>query len=121
MINITFQTIFNKLNVFPALLKKNAINEAQRSAEECAQIARSLVPVDTGALKSSIRVERDEELGWSVVVGDGDDTTYGHFVEYGTVHQAAQPYMTPASEQTRSPFLIHMGEVPEKVAQAISG
>lgn len=121
MFNVAVQTIFNKLNAFPALLKKNAVNQAQQSAEDCAQIARSLVPVDTGALRDSIKVVKDSELGWAVEVGDDEAVGYAHFVEYGTVHQSALPFITPASEQTRSPFLLNMGEVPEKVVETLRG
>ena len=32
-------------------------------------------------------------------------STYGHFAEFGTVHHGAQPFMIPAAEEQRNPYL----------------
>lgn len=59
--------------------------------------ARRLVPVRTGDLKGTIRVE---EEGEAVMVRAGDDKVdYAGKVELGTDRQAAQPYLRPAGEQ----------------------
>jgi phage gpG-like protein len=57
----------------------------------------SMPGVDTGALINSIQVEED-----------GSDTTvvytnqeYAPHLEYGTIHMAARPFMTPAAEAAR--------------------
>lgn len=66
--------------------------EIQDAAEEIEFLAKEIVPVDTGALQASIHV---------VPFGDDAvqvraDMPYAAYVEYGTAHAAAQPYMTPA-------------------------
>jgi HK97 gp10 family phage protein len=48
---------------------------------------RSLAPVDTGALRDSI-----DETSNGVEVG----VDYGVYVEYGTAHNAPQPFTVPA-------------------------
>jgi HK97 gp10 family phage protein len=62
--------------------------------------SQQIVPVDTGALRASGGVEvvsRD-----TVNVGYGEE--YAPYVEYGTVNQDAQPYLTPAFEQNVETF-----------------
>lgn len=53
--------------------------------------ARSRCPVDTGRLRASITVKR---LPQGVVVGS--NVEYAGYVEYGTRHMAARPYLRPA-------------------------
>jgi len=62
-----------------------------------ATTARRLVPVRTGALKGTIRVEEQGEV--TVVSAGDDEVDYAAKVELGTEHQAAQPYMRPSVEQ----------------------
>lgn len=56
--------------------------------------AKSIVPVDTGALQETIRVEVEGETV-NLMAGD-DNVDYSLHVEFGTVKMAAQPYMRPA-------------------------
>jgi HK97 gp10 family phage protein len=63
-------------------------------ADLIVELSKANVPVDTGALRDSITKSKD---GDSIMVKT--DTGYGGFVEFGTVFQAAQPYMQPAAEQ----------------------
>ena len=78
------------------------VNKDARRLRKClgqtvATTARRIVPVRTGALQGTIRVE---EVGDSTVVRAGDDKVdYAADVELGTERQAAQPYMRPATEQ----------------------
>jgi HK97 gp10 family phage protein len=53
--------------------------------------ARRRCPVDTGRLRSSITVKRSAQ---GVTVGS--NVEYAGYVEYGTRHMAAQPYLRPA-------------------------
>lgn len=58
--------------------------------------ARRLCPVDTGRLRASITssgLQRDARGSYVEV---GTNVTYAGFVEFGTRHQAAQPYLRPA-------------------------
>ena len=63
--------------------------------EVIAEGARALVPIDTGALYDTIRVEVEGEVV-QLVAGDDADVDYHMHVEFGTIKMAAQPYMRPA-------------------------
>lgn len=56
--------------------------------------ARRLVPVRTGYLKSKIYARIQE---WVAQIGA--DAAYALFVELGTRHMRAQPYLWPAIQQ----------------------
>lgn len=64
-------------------------------------MARTLVPVDTGFLRTSITVGhpsgRDTAPG-DLEVQIGPEAAYGVYVEYGTTKRGGRPYMTPAAE-----------------------
>lgn len=62
--------------------------------------AKARVPVDTGALRDAIHVERVDESTYLVVAGNGD-VYYGHMVENGTVREAPRPFLIPAAESAR--------------------
>jgi phage gpG-like protein len=56
--------------------------------------------IDTGALVNSIQtiVRGTEGAVYT-------NQEYAEFLEYGTVNMAARPYMTPAAESARGPFM----------------
>lgn len=57
--------------------------------------ARRACPVDTGRLRSSIvSVPGRDAVGPFVVIGTNVD--YAPYVEYGTRHMGAQPFLRPA-------------------------
>ena len=77
---------------------------AEAHAEAVAELARELVPVDTGELQSSIHVEDGALPASRRVVASA---AHAPHVEYGTVHMAAQPFMTPAGQRTPGlPFYL---------------
>jgi HK97 gp10 family phage protein len=60
-------------------------------AADIKALAQKLVPVRTGYLRSTIyAVVKD----WAANIGA--DATYAYFVEAGTKHMRAQPYLYPA-------------------------
>lgn len=63
----------------------------QAFAETFLNVAKDLVPVDTGYLRSTITASASD---------DGccceTDCDYAQYVEYGTVYMGAQPYFEPA-------------------------
>jgi HK97 gp10 family phage protein len=69
-------------------------------AERVAQGAQARVPVDSGALRNAIHVERQDEGAYRVVAGDGD-VFYGHIVEHGSVRVPPRPFLLPAAESVR--------------------
>lgn len=64
---------------------------------------RRLCPVDTGYLKSTIEILLDRKA-FEALVGTWK-TDYAHYPEFGTIHQAAQPYVRPAFEKYKDAFL----------------
>lgn len=70
-------------------------------ADDVAETARQIVPVDTGTLQESITSE-----GGRV----STDVPYAAFVEYGTSYTPPQPYMRPAADTTDDAGAIHAGE-----------
>jgi len=93
---------------------KRALEEAlEEIAEKIRDDAKSFAPVDTGSLRKSIRVEREGELQFSVVAGDGGvinprtgrEVDYAGYVEFGTSRMSPQPYMQPALEKNKDEIL----------------
>jgi len=87
-------------------------------AEAIVAKAKEKVPVRTGALKESIRVEHGESgsavLGSAHVVAGGEKVVYATYVEMGTRKMAAQPYLRPSAEE-----VMHDASVSEKIAKQI--
>jgi HK97 gp10 family phage protein len=77
----------------PTLLSRD-VNDIAKAIEED---AKSMVPVDTGALRDSITTTQGV-LEATV----GSDLPYAASVEYGTSKMAAQPFLTPAAQNTES-------------------
>jgi len=71
-----------------ALVSRRTVDKI---ADAVTDAAKSLVPVDTGALRTSIHKEVAAD---SVTVATA--TGYGGYVELGTSRMAAQPFMRPA-------------------------
>lgn len=56
--------------------------------------ATAIVPVDTGYLQSTIYGQVNSETEAEI----GATADYAAYVEYGTIHMDAQPYMEPSLE-----------------------
>lgn len=91
----------NKLGRIAAHLKPLASQVVRKAALDVEAHAKTLVPVDTGALSNSIQAETTGDL--SAVVAAGME--YAPYVEYGTSHGPAQPYLTPAADAVRPGFI----------------
>ena len=84
--------------------KVDVQNDARRvlreMADKIADDARRRVPVDTGALRSTIRPWVSKKtLDASVSAGGksgGVDVYYAHFVEYSTKKKPARPFLYPS-------------------------
>ena len=57
--------------------------------------AKRIVPVDTGRLRDSIKVDSTSPTE----VKGGTDVFYAGFVEFGTARQRSQPYFRPAIDK----------------------
>ena len=91
------------LKQFAKIENLNWVQAEQKGMEVVAEEARAIVPVDTGALQSTIRVETVGEEVQLVAGGDGFD--YSLYVEFGTVKMAAQPSMRPAIDNKEREML----------------
>ncbi|HDI53113.1 MAG TPA: HK97 gp10 family phage protein [Candidatus Bathyarchaeota archaeon] len=94
--------------IIPEALEKAALEALDAATEEGVEYAKTVVPVDTGALRRSIRQEprpRREGDGYEagITAGGGGvvnpktgrEVNYAAYVEYGTSRAPAQPYLRP--------------------------
>lgn len=74
--------------------------QSYKSANEIRNTAIDLVPVDTGRLKTSIRVQKETSstlpTNKGVVYQIGTNVEYAANVEFGTGKQRSKPYLRPA-------------------------
>lgn len=68
--------------------------------------AKTMAPVDTGFLMSSI-VASGAGLGWRVDAG----AHYAIYQEFGTRHMAARPFFIPAIETVRPTYIAAMAKI----------
>lgn len=76
-------------------LEVKAANGMRTIRDEMADRARSLVPQETGELANSITTTEHKEARsqtFDVIVSAG----HAAFIEFGTEHSPAQPYLRPA-------------------------
>lgn len=97
-------TVINKAGFTARMGKRIAGLEIQgrrleeQTAKEIAEVAKTLVAVDTGKTQENIRAE-DRGQNWAVVSDRGGDRPeVAVILEYGSVYQAAQPYLIPAAQ-----------------------
>lgn len=122
MAALDIQIQLGDLGPLQAALRARAAELVAKAAFDIEAVAKQLAPVDTGALKNSISAvtaagsdydanvgiaqglnpqaqiaaapEPADELEAFVVV----PVHYAAYLEYGTVHMPAQPFLTPAVE-----------------------
>ncbi len=93
-------------NIIPA-----AVAAVEVNAQEVCDMAKELCPVETGNLKNSITATVTRtETGCIANVSCG--APYGVYVEHGTVHTPARPFMYPAAK-------AYEAKIAREVAQAI--
>jgi len=79
-----------------------------KASHDIEGLAKRIVPVDTGNLKNSIQVQEDGSL--AATIGPRG-VEYDYYVEFGTRHMGARPYMTPAAEHVRAAFIEAMRQI----------
>lgn len=105
---------FNKVPQLSGNLKKLAKEAVEDAATQTESLAKGFAPVDTGALRNSIKAEKaGSDLAWDVAVGQ----PYGLYQEYGTVHMPAHPFITPAVEIVRPQFMANMADIVDQAAK----
>jgi HK97 gp10 family phage protein len=91
-----------------------------RVAHEIEEDARRRAPVRTGFLRSSIEaIPSDAAEPGTVEWEVGAAAPYGIFVELGTTKMAARPFLTPAAEAGRGPFLDAVGDALQKLTEEV--
>lgn len=85
-------------------VQKKLVRGAMRQAGKgMLDTARSLVPVDTGALKASLKLRAlprsRQRFGVRVIVGQGLEDGRATFTEWGTRNSPAIPFLRPAFDQ----------------------
>jgi HK97 gp10 family phage protein len=76
-----------------AQIRTALVSILSEAAEGIETQAKSIVPVDTGALRDSILAAPSGVLRFSVTA----NRDYAGFVELGTSRQGAQPYLMPSA------------------------
>lgn len=101
---------FNKLPGLGPAVRSACSDVVRKATFDVEADAKVRAPVDTGALKASIQGKMIGPLTGEIVCG----VSYGIFQEYGTVNQAGAPFLTPAVEMMREPFVKAIGAVVER-------
>jgi HK97 gp10 family phage protein len=95
------EDVLKELRQAPKEAKKEVIGVLREAARDIQQDARTRCPVDTGTLQKSIRYSvSKKKLEARVSAGGkvaGVDAFYAPFVEYGTKHAPAKPFLFPAA------------------------
>jgi len=99
-----------RMNAIPKEVRKAVEPALMKSAEETADLMRSLAPEETGDLKASIEVTGPgrstppySQPGGAFIVpanaaaitAGNTDVRYPHLVEFGTTDASAQPFFWP--------------------------
>jgi len=92
---------------FDSSMRRHVHEQLARWAQEVEALAKQLVPVRTGYLRSSIYAKIQE---WVAEIGA--EATYALFVELGTRRMRAQPYLFPA-------FREHLPRLEQIICEAI--
>ena len=82
------------LRNFDSAMQKQVHRQLASWAADVKALAKQLVPVRTGHLRSSIYAKISE---WVAEIGA--EATYALFVEFGTRRMRARPYLYPAIQQ----------------------
>ena len=94
-------------NDFPRIaagLPRSAERVVAKTAMDLSAQMKVRAAVDTGFMRASITAARVASAHWRVTVG----AEYGIYVEMGTRHMAAQPFVRPSVNAIRPVFVAAM-------------
>lgn len=117
-----FDSLRKALVNAPEVAKLHASQAIASSTFSLANRAKALVPVDTGTLKSAIESQAPKVKGLTGRIGlsAGPAASYWFFVEFGTVHMAAQPFFRPAAEAERDAFIRRLQDIGPKMERDLA-
>ena len=102
MATIKFKGMDNLHNLMREKAKLEAVKKIVKlNGSEMQQRAMKYVPVDTGTLKRSLRLDISQDGLTAKVTAN---TNYAGYVEWGTRYMHAQPYMRPAEHEQKVVF-----------------
>ncbi len=98
---MTFEILENRFPELAALLPLAMRATTDHAAQTLYTTAVDTCPVDTGDMQASHLIEKPDDDHWEVSVqketAASGGKTYALFVNGGTIHMAAQPWLTDAS------------------------
>jgi HK97 gp10 family phage protein len=136
---------FNHLPQLQEAIRRAAGQLVRKAAFDIQAHAQDRAPVQSGHLKSSIYTVTNAQAGsdngyGQGVTGDGEllppvappsvdgpaavvapAADYAVYVELGTRHMPAQPYLTPAAEAVRGPFVAAFSRLEDKLRDVGGG
>ena len=92
--------LHSRLKHIAATLDEQLDVAIRNTAEAIASGAQSRVPVDSGALRDSIHVDKVGDGSYAVIAGN-TKAFYGHIIEHGSVRTPPRPFLVPAAEAER--------------------
>lgn len=102
MADIQVIVVHNEFQAIAARMRIAAVETVDDIANQIAADIRHTAP--SQRLPSTVRIRRPKALRREVTVGDRRRFHAG-FVEYGTIDQAAHPFVVPAAEAHRREFM----------------
>lgn len=106
-VRVTWRIVSNDFPRIAQGMEDTAEAIVAKTAMDLEGHAKSRAPWDTGTLRNSIQAAKIGKAHWRVTVG----ADYGMYVEWGTVHQAARPFIQPAIQAVTPNFLAAMRQV----------
>lgn len=100
--------LIGKLNKMNQMAAVRVEEQVTKSGGKIRKSGKARVPVDSGALKKAIRMKRSKDRLSATIGPQGKGAWKAHFIEWGTVDQPAQPYMTPAYEENKNDYIEGM-------------
>jgi HK97 gp10 family phage protein len=97
---VTVTVVHNDIPQYAASMAARVEAVVAKAAHDIEAHAKGRAPVDTGFLRNSIGSQRVGDAHWRISAR----AHYAVYVESGTRHMAAQPYMRPAADAVRPGF-----------------
>lgn len=116
--------------IIPEALEKAALEALDSATGEGVEYAKAVAPIDTGALRRSIRQEPRARRGGDgyeagITAGGGGvinprtgrEVDYAAYVEYGTSRAPAQPYLRPGLIHAAMRLPLHFLSILRRLIQ----
>lgn len=105
---VTVRIVSNRLEALPAAYQAELARVVTKAGYDVEAQAKGLAPVLTGTLRRSIHTVL-EEGGLKAIIGPSVE--YGKYVEFGTRHMPARPYLRPAFERVVPKLVVEVKAV----------